>query len=87
MRGGISYIAKRYSKANNEYMENYDKSKETIYNMYFDANNLYVSAMTRYLPYGNFKWMSEEEINNFDLNSIRKNSLNGYILKVDLRES
>ena len=24
MRGGISYIAKRYSKANNKYMQSYD---------------------------------------------------------------
>ena len=28
MRGGISYIAKRYSKANNQYMENYDSNRE-----------------------------------------------------------
>ena len=41
MRGGISYIAKRYSKANNKYMENYDERKKTVYNMYFDANNRY----------------------------------------------
>ena len=41
MRGGISYIAKRYSKANNKYMENYDSTKGNIFIMYFDANNLY----------------------------------------------
>ena len=27
MRGGISYIAKRHSKANNKYMKSYDRSK------------------------------------------------------------
>ena len=27
MRGGISYIAKRYSKANNKYMQSYDANK------------------------------------------------------------
>ena len=29
MRGGTSYIAKIYNKANNEYMECYDSSKES----------------------------------------------------------
>ena len=46
MRGGISYVAKRYSKANNAYMKDYDNTEETIYIMYFDANNLYGWAMT-----------------------------------------
>ena len=27
LRGGISYIAKRYSKANNKYIKNYDPTK------------------------------------------------------------
>ena len=27
LRGGISYIAKRYSEANNKYMKNYDPIK------------------------------------------------------------
>ena len=41
MRGGISYIAKRYSKASNKYMKCYDSSKRSIYITYLDANNLY----------------------------------------------
>ena len=40
-RRGISYIAKRYSKANNKYVKNYDSTKENIFITYFDANNLY----------------------------------------------
>ena len=52
--------------------------------MYFDANNLYGWAMTQYLPYGNFKWMTKKEIDDFDLGLIKENSLNGYILEVDL---
>ena len=55
MRGGISDIAKRHSKANNKYTENYDSSKESVFIMYLDANNLYGCAMTQYLPYGEFK--------------------------------
>ena len=30
VRGGISYIAKRHSKANNKYMKSYDEYKESI---------------------------------------------------------
>ena len=40
MRGGISYIAKRHTKANNNYMEYYDECKGNKYIMYLDANNL-----------------------------------------------
>ena len=89
MRGGISYIAKRYSKANNKYIEDYDNSKETNFIMYFDASNLYGWAMTQYLPYGGFKWLSSKEINHFECNSIsldliKKDSSIGYILEADL---
>ena len=31
MRGGVSYINKRYSKANNEYCQDYDKQKRKKY--------------------------------------------------------
>ena len=38
LRGGISYIAKRYSEANNKYMKNYDPTKPSIYISYLDMN-------------------------------------------------
>ena len=84
MRGGVSYIAKRHSKANNKYIKNYDNTKTNTFIMYFDANNLYGWAMTQYLPHGNFKWMTKKEIHKFDFGLIKENSLNGYILEVDL---
>ena len=31
LRGGISYIAKRYSEANNKYIKNYDPTKPSKY--------------------------------------------------------
>ena len=46
IKGGISYIAKRYRKANNKYMESYDSSKESIFTMYLDANSLYSWGMS-----------------------------------------
>ena len=60
MRGGISYIANRYGKANNKYMKEHDKNMPSKYIMYLDANNLYGYAMSQYLPFGGFKWMSQK---------------------------
>ena len=77
MRGGISYIAKRHSKANNKYMKCYDSSKESEYITYLDANNLNGWAMSQYLPYIGFKWFNQKEISDFCLNSISENSVIG----------
>ena len=41
MRGGNYYIAKRYIKANNKYMADYDSSEKSRFIIYLDANNLY----------------------------------------------
>ena len=41
MRGGISYITKRYSKANNKYITDYDGKEESRFIVYLDGNNLY----------------------------------------------
>ena len=73
MRGGVSYISKRYTKSD----ENTDI-------MYWGANDLYEYAMIQYLPYAGFKFLTREEINNFDLDSISENSPIGYILEADL---
>ena len=40
--------------------------------------------MTQYLPYGGFKWLGKEEIDDFDLNLVKENSSIGYTLEVDL---
>ena len=40
MTGGISYIAKRYSKANDKYMKCYDDIKQSKFILYIDVNNL-----------------------------------------------
>ena len=82
LRGGIYDIAKRYAKANNKYMNNYDPTKPSMYISFLDMNNLHIWAMGSYLPYGGFKWL--KDIGNFDVNSISENSPIGYITKVDL---
>ena len=41
IRGGMCHAIHRYAEANNKYMKNYDKNKESSYIQYLDANNLY----------------------------------------------
>ena len=53
MRGGVSYISKRYSKG--------DENTEI---MYWDKNNLYGWAMIQDLPYGGFKFLSKKKLMN-----------------------
>ena len=36
----------RYAKANNKYMKSYDKSIDSSYTAYLDANNLYEWAIS-----------------------------------------
>ena len=86
IRGRICHSIHRYAKANNKYMENYEKKKESSYIQYLDANNFYVWAMPQKLPVNNFKWvedvsrMNEEFIKNYN-----ENSSKGYFLEVDVK--
>ena len=81
MRGGISYIAHRHAVANNKYMKNYDPEVESSYIMYLDANNLYGWAMSKSLPFKDFKWLPPED---FILDNYTDYTRKGVILEVDL---
>ena len=81
IRGGVSYISNRYSKANNNYLKSYDPKQESKLIVYLDANNLYGYAMSKFLPTSGFKWMDPKE---FDLNKYTSNSSKGCVLEVDL---
>ena len=83
MRGGISYIANRYGKANNKYMKTYDKNSPSKF-MYLDANNLHGYAVSQYLPTGGFRWMTQKQIDRINLAEYTEDSKNGLILEVDL---
>ena len=77
LRGGISYIAHRHAKANNKFIKNYDPDKQSSYIMYLDANNLYGWAMSKPLPYRNFRWVNADSV-------IPKKKGVGHIYEVDL---
>ena len=83
LRGGISYIAKEYAKANNKCMKVYDSKEPSKFITYLDMNNLYGWAMSEYLPYGGYKWL--KNVNGFDVMSISEKSPIEYIIKVDLK--
>ena len=85
LRGGISYIAKRYAKANNKYMNDYNPKNQSTFILYLDMNNLYGQAMSEYLPYARFKCL--KNIDEFNVMSISEKGTIGHFLEVDLEYS
>ena len=39
LRGGVCYMVKRYAKANNKYIKDYDPKKPSKFITYLDMNN------------------------------------------------
>ena len=85
IRGGMCQVSHHYAKANNKYLKNHDKNKESLYIEYLDSNNLYGWGTSKKLPVRGFKWLdnlsmfTEEFIKNYD-----ENGGKGYILDVDV---
>ena len=61
IRGGIATISHRHAKANNKYMG----TEESKFISYLDANNLYGWAMSKQLPTSGFKWMTDDELDDW----------------------
>ena len=83
MRGGISVVSKRYSKANNHYLKDYNPEEKSKYIMYLDENNLYGYAMSRPLPIRNFKWKRKMPTEK-EIMEKKENDQKGWILDIDL---
>ena len=83
IRGGICYAIHLYAKANNKYIKNYDKNKESPYLKYCDVNNLYRWALLQKLPANDFKWAERTSQFNEDfVESYNDDSNEGYFFEV-----
>ena len=49
-RMGKYHYIDRCAKANDKYMKDYDKNKESSYRKYWDVNNLYSWVVSQKLP-------------------------------------
>ena len=55
IRDVICHAIHQYAKANNKYMRDYNKNKESSYLKYWYVNNLHVSATSQKLLGNDFK--------------------------------
>ena len=59
IRGGICHSIYWYAKANNKYMKDYDKIKESLYLQDWYVNNLRGWEMLQKLPVNNLEWTKD----------------------------
>ena len=57
--GGICHSVFQDAEANNKYMGDYDKNKESLYLKSLDVNRLYGCAMSQKSPVNNFEWIED----------------------------
>ena len=84
IRGGICHAFHWYAKANNKFMKNYDKNKESQYLKDWDVNNLYRWTISQRFPVDGFKWVenTSQSIEDF-IENYNKDSDEEYFLEVD----
>ena len=85
IRGEICHAVNRYAHANNHHMKGYDKTKESSYIQYLDANNLYGAAMSKKLPIKGFRWLDDtERIDEEFIKEYNEISDKGYVIETDV---
>ena len=82
IRGGISDVSNKYSKANNKCLKSCNPKQESKYTIYLYANKSYCYALFRFLPTGVFKWIDPKEI---DLNKYTSNNSKECTVEVHLQ--
>ena len=59
IRGRVCFAIYQYVKANDKYMKNYDKNKESSYLKYWDVNNLYGWEISQTLSIDNLSGLKK----------------------------
>ena len=86
IRGVICHSIYRYVKANNKYMKDYDKIKESSYIQYWNVNNFYGWAMSQKLSVNNFEWIKDTfQFNEVFVKSYNEQRDERYFLEADVQ--
>ena len=84
IRRRMCHSTYRNEKANNEYMEDYDKTEESSCIQHLDVNNLW--AMSQKLVVNNFEWIKDTSQFNEDfIRNYYEESDKGWFLEVDVQ--
>ena len=84
IRGGLSQCSHRKATAHNKYTHPGENISDPSYLMYYDVNNLYGWAMCQKLPAGQYEWLSQDDVQNFNVEHTSADDDYGYILEVDV---
>ena len=83
---GICHAIHRYAKANNKYMKDCDKTKESPNLKYWNVNNLYGWAIPQALPVNKFEWTKDTSQFNEDfIKNYNEESDQRHFLEVDVQ--
>ena len=86
IRGGTCNAIRQYEKANNKYMKDYDKNKESSHLSHWNRHNLYGWAMSQKLWTFNFKWVKDtSQFNGHFVKNNNKKKEDGYFLEVNVQ--
>ena len=79
------FIEEFNAKANNKYIKDYDRNKESSYLKYCNVNNLCGQSMLQKLPVNKFEWTEDVFRFNEDfIKNYNEESNERYFLEVDI---
>jgi len=84
IRGGMVFVNKRLEYANIPGRKNFDPSKLEKELLFVDVNSLYSHALKNPLSYGGYRFLTNDEIREFDVTKVADDSNVGYMITGDM---